>query len=334
MSAIALLLVGAVFVVSRSRPMNTPSDRPVSTTEAREIRLLFAGDIMLSRKIGKVMEDKNDYRFYFRKVASTTLDADIAFANLENPVSTGGVRSGSIYSFRADPKTLEGLRYAGFDVVSVANNHIFDYGKQAFYDTLAHLHDAGITAVGGGGDYEDAHAPRVITVGKTRVAFLAYTDLVPASLGLASSTPAVSTLGLSQILSYEKKRDIASTTVPALIRDIKVARESADTVVVSIHWGDEYQTKHNRVQERIAKLAIDAGADIIVGHHPHVVQEVEEYNGGLIIYSLGNFVFDQNFSDDTRLGLVVEVTMHDGVRAHSVQKEVAFTDDYQAYFVE
>lgn len=285
-------------------------------TEPREIRLLFAGDVMLSRTIGAVAAIKKDYRFYFRNVASTTRAADIAFANLENPVSTGGIRSGSKYSFRGDPKTLEGLKYAGFDIVSIANNHIWDYGRTAFLDTLLNLRESGIVAVGGGEDYEKAHAAKIVAVGKTRIAFLAYTNLIAPSLGLASSTPAISRFD----------DDILQT-------DILRAKEQADVVVVSFHWGDEYETKHNTEQERVARLAIDAGAKIIVGHHPHVMQETEEYNGGLILYSLGNFIFDQNFSKDTRRGLMVEVMLEGNDIVGIVYKEIAFNEDYQPYLV-
>ncbi len=282
----------------------------------KETRLVFVGDIMLSRNIGKAMAEKSDYRFFFRKIASTTPSADVAFANLETPVSTRGILSGSIYSFRTDPKALEGLKYAGFDVVSIANNHIWDYGRQAFKDTLVSLAESGITAVGGGENYEDAHTPKVITVGKTKIAFLAYTNLISPFLGGASSTPAISRFD-DDIL----KADIAK------------AKKYADVVIVSFHWGDEYHTKHNKEQERVGKLVIDAGANLVVGHHPHVVQEVEEYKGGYILYSLGNFIFDQNFSEDTSHGLLVEVTFLGNKITSVTKKQVVFSDDYQPYLM-
>lgn len=282
-----------------------------------DIRMVFVGDIMLSRNIGQSMEQKKDYTFFFASTTAFTTSADIAFANLENPVSTGGIRSGSIYSFRADPRAIAGLTYGGFDVVSIANNHIWDYGKQAFNDTLAHLSENGIIAVGGGEDYETAHTPKLLTVRNTRVAFLAYTNLISAQLGLASSTSAVA--------RYDDE---------ILKADIAKAKLATDIVVVSFHWGDEYKTTHNAEQERVGKLAIDAGATIVVGHHPHVVQEVEEYNGGLILYSLGNFIFDQNFSTDTRRGLAVEVVLEENRISKVIKRGVSFTNAYQPYLAE
>lgn len=290
--------------------------KPLAQTTREEITMVFVGDIMLSRNIGEIMAEKKDYRFHFLKIASTTKTADIAFANLENPISLRGIRSGSVYSFRADPKALEGLKYAGFDAVSIANNHIWDYGKQAFKDTLANLSESGIVAVGGGESYEEAHAPKIIEVGGMRIAFLGYTNLISASLGLASSTPAVA--------RFDDK---------ILKTDIARAKKISDFIVVSYHWGDEYETKHNAEQERIAKLAIDLGANLVIGHHPHVVQEeVEEYKDGLIAYSLGNFIFDQNFSKDTSHGLILEVVVKDNKIVSVTQKRIAFNDDYQPYF--
>ncbi|KKW11629.1 MAG: Capsule synthesis protein, CapA [Parcubacteria group bacterium GW2011_GWA2_49_9] len=282
---------------------------------SQEVTMVFAGDIMLSRKIGELIATNEDGTFPFASTTELISSADIAFANLENPVSTGGIRSGSIYSFRADPSVLERVQKAGFKVVSIANNHIWDYGRQAFLDTLAHLSESGIAAVGGGMNYDEAHEPKMFTVGETNIAFLAYTNLLPASLGLASSTPAVA--------RYDDD---------VLQKDIKHAKGLAGLIVTSFHWGEEYQTKHNAEQERIAKLAIDSGANLVIGHHPHVAQEVEEYNGGWIAYSLGNFVFDQNFSDDTKHGLALLVTVVDDKITDVTQKQVAFTDDYRPYF--
>ena len=286
----------------------------VAESREREIHLLFAVDIMLSRSIGQLLQIKRDYLFPFRNTATTTQAADIAFANLENPVSTGGIRSGSIYSFKADPKALEGVKFGGFDVVSIANNHIWDYGKQAFNDTLGNLSKNGIVAVGGGANYTEAHSPKILTVGKTRFAFLAYTNLIAAFLGTASSTPAVS--------RYNDK---------ILKADITHAKELADFIIISFHWGDEYHTTHNVEQERIAKFVIDAGANLVVGHHPHVTQEVERYKSGYIFYSLGNFIFDQNFSKDTEHGLTVEVTVKGSNITNVRKREVTFNADFQPH---
>ncbi len=273
--------------------------------------LIFVGDVMLSRVIGNLMVKHNDWQYPFALVADELARADLTFGNLENPISSRGTKVGSVYSFRADPRSVEGLTKAGFDVLSIANNHIWDYGRAAFEDTLKVLIDNGISPVGGGESYEAAHAPVVREVKGTKIAFLAYTNLLPASL--------------NQLVAYPGEEAVA--------RDVELARSMADIVVVSFHWGEEYETKHNRYQERLAHLAIDHGADLVVGHHPHVAQEVEAYRGGYIAYSLGNFVFDQNFSPETKFGLLLEVKLKgkklDSVTPHRVE----FTPTYQPFLV-
>lgn len=309
-----IAICAGLFFAKREPTVTKVEKTPIVKTEHEEVQLIFAGDIMLSRLIGKIMETKKDYHFPFLKIASTTEQANIAFANLENPISSRGVKSGSVYSFRADPKVIAGLKFAGFDVVSIANNHIWDYGKEAFMDTRVILNKNNITSVGGGENYQEAHRAIIKTVGKTRIAFLAYTNLIAVSLGQASSTPA-----------------IARFTDKILMADITQAKKFSDVVIVSFHWGDEYQTKHNAEQERVGKLAIDAGASIVIGHHPHVVQAVEKYNNGYVAYSLGNFIFDQNFSKDTSRGMLLSVLVRDKKIAEVKEIPIVFTKDYQPY---
>ncbi len=292
-----------------------PVPEPAQKRERRAATLLFVGDIMLSRNIGKVMAEQNDWRYPFLKVADTLASADLTFGNLEGPISSRGVKQGSIYSFRADPRSAEGLAYAGFDVVSLANNHLWDYGAEAFLDTLDVLTNADISYAGGGADFKAAHGPAVWEANGIKVAFLAYTNLVPASLTKEAAQPAT-----------------ASADIAQMTADITSAKAEADAVVASFHWGEEYQTAHNAYQERVAKAAIDAGALLVIGHHPHVAQEVERYNGGVIAYSLGNFVFDQNFSKDTRTGLALRVTLADGAVESIEEMTVKFTPDFQPYF--
>ena len=278
--------------------------------------LLFVGDIMLSRGIEDVMEKNNDWRYPFLRTADFLRNADLTFGNLEGPISKNGTKMGSIYSFEADPQSVEGLLYSGFDVLSVANNHIWDYGAEAFGDTLKILKDNGISYIGGGSSYDEAHQPVVREIKGTKIAYLGYTNLLPQSLGLKSSKPAVAFPDEDQI-----------------ILDIQKAKALANIVIVSFHWGEEYETHHNSFQENLAHTAIDAGADLIVGHHPHVVQEVEKYNGGYIAYSLGNFVFDQNFSEDTKSGLLLTATLKDKKITEINQRQVKFNSSYQPFLV-
>ena len=304
------LLAGAqvetIFAEEKKNVLQNQSDHTPVT-------ILFVGDIMLSRAIGRIMVKKQDWTYPFLLTGDFLKGADITFGNLEGPISSRGVNIGSIYSFRADPKTAEGLAYAGFDVMSIANNHMWDYGRESFMDTMSILSSYQIDYVGGGENYAKAHTPLVRDVRGTKVAFLAYTNLLPKFLGTVDAKPSV---------AFPDDMD-------QMILDIRNAKAMADVVIVSFHFGDEYSTKHNAYQKKLAYTAIDSGASVIIGHHPHVVQEVEAYNGGYIAYSLGNFVFDQNFSADTGKGLVGKVTLIDKKIVNFETYEVGFNETYQ-----
>jgi len=222
---------------------------------------------------------------------------------------------GSKYSFRTEPEAIPALAQSGFDVMSIANNHIWDWGKDAFLDTITILDQNNIKHIGGGVDFNTAHSPVLIERNGIIFAYLGYSKLVPTFLQASTSVPSV-----------------AYPSVENIQNDIANARNlGAEVIVVSFHWGTEYETEHDAEQERLAHVAIDAGALIVVGHHPHVGQEIEKYKDGLIVYSLGNFIFDQNFSEDTRKGLVVEVVIEDGKIKSYKPIEIKFTKDYQPF---
>ena len=276
--------------------------------------IVLVGDIMLSRGVGWIMVSNADYRYPFLNTAEFLSAADITFGNLEGPISSRGVNLGSIYSFRADPSAVQGLEFAGFDVVSIANNHIFDWGADALNDTVSILKSGGIESVGAGVNYSDANKPVVVNMGGTTVGFLAYTTLYPQSLKAAGEGA-----GVSDIDKIENSvEDLAKST---------------DIVVVSMHWGEEYEIKSNEFQKELAHRVIDSGADIVVGHHPHVIEEIEKYNGGWIIYSLGNFVFDQTFSDETRTGMVANAIIKGNKVIDVETKQVHISETFQPEFI-
>lgn len=286
------------------------------TQPERPASLVFVGDIMLSRAIGRIMANENDWSYPFREIRNTIAAADLAVGNLEGPISNRGANQGSIYSFRADPRAVIGLADAGFDVLTVANNHIWDYGPDAIRDTLTYLAAAGIAAVGGGEDSGSAHAPAFRTINGIRIAFLGYTNLIPRNRDHPDASPASAYLDLD-----------------AALADIARARTEADIVVVLIHWGNEYETRALSLQRDIARALIDNGATLVIGHHPHVVQEVEQYGGGLVAYSLGNFVFDQNFSPDTKRGLMLRVILNrNGIESFE-EIPIAFTKTFQPHAI-
>ncbi|MEK7187438.1 MAG: CapA family protein, partial [Patescibacteria group bacterium] len=152
-----------------------------SQTVEKEVKVMFVGDVMISRAVGDKIEKAKNPNYPFILVASTTQSMDILFANLETPISTRGKNQGSIYSFRADPKVVNGLVFAGFDVVSLANNHIWDWGKDALSDTVEILQKNNIATVGAGKNLEEAEKPAVIKKKGTTFAFLGYTNLLPKS---------------------------------------------------------------------------------------------------------------------------------------------------------
>lgn len=285
---------------------------PAPTSAPRDITLRFVGDIMLSRSVGDTMRVLNDWRWPFALIASTTRSADLIFGNLETTISSRGFASGCGFCFRADPRAAESLKFAGFDVVSIANNHIMDYGLVALEDTIALLASHSISSVGGGRTLQDARGPVIRTVRDTRIAYLAYTDMLPASKRATATSAGVNL--------YD---------ADAMVEDISRARSLADIVVVSFHTGTEYEPKHNALQERIYHGAIDAGADLVIGHHPHVVQELERYKNGWIAYSLGNFVFDQNWSDATRRGAMLDVIVRDNKIISVASRAIDISRQYQ-----
>lgn len=260
------------------------------------ITLMFVGDIMFDRGTEWMVNKhgKGDFKFLFLKIADDLNKADILFGNLESIISDKGTKVGSIHSFRADSKAIQGLTFAGFDILSVANNHIFDYGREAMEDSFKRLKEANIDYAGGGFNEKEAHSSMIKEVSDTKIAFLAYNNL-----------------GSKHWKAEGDRSGIAWLEKERLAEDIREAKRYADIIIVSMHFGQEYQSKSNSEQKFFAHLAIDSGTDLVVGHHPHVVQEVEEYKEGYIAYSLGNFIFDQGFSKETMQGLLLKVIVED-----------------------
>ncbi|MFH1188703.1 MAG: CapA family protein [bacterium] len=279
----------------------------------KEITLLFVGDIMLSRGVAYQTEKNGgDGRYPFLRIADVVRGADIAFGNLEGPLSDVGTDERNLYSFRADPKMMEGLVYAGFDVLSLANNHIGDWGHDALSDTVLRLKAANILPIGAGENYREANKVVVKKIGNTRFGFLAYTNLLP-----------------ERFVATEDRVGVSEWGIEKIKKDITLAKQKSDIVIVSFHWGEEYSKEPVMYQKEFARACIDAGADIIVGHHPHVVQPVERYKDGVIMYSLGNFVFDQNFSKETMRGLMVTVHVKEKKISDVQQKTTIISSGFQ-----
>ena len=289
-TGLAAVLAVGLFVSPLAAADNGGDDAAVS--------LALVGDVMLDETPGKQIEAGHDP---FSPFASILKAADIRVGNLECVVATGGNSDPEkIYTFRAHPRTLDVLK-RHFDAVTLANNHSGDFGPLAFGEMLLLLDRQGIAYFGGGVDLARAHEPLIIERKGLRIAFLGYNEFAPRSFEANYDRPG-----------------IAWSEDEQVCLDLAKARSwhRADLVIPVMHWGWEFERKGNPRQRQLARLLIEAGADVVIGGHPHVTQDVEMYRGKPIIYSLGNFVFDGFDSPEANTGwlLRLELDRH-GVRA-------------------
>jgi poly-gamma-glutamate synthesis protein (capsule biosynthesis protein) len=275
-----------------------------------QVSLIAVGDIMLGdhplyvgRGVGAKIKQKGP-TFPFSEVASNLKEGDVIFGNLEAVLSNRGIDSKrlSSVSMRAAPEAVEGLTYAGFNILSLANNHILEHGEDAVSETMTILSRHDIKYVGVDTDITKAREPLIVDAKGIKIAFLAYC-LIPDK---------------TAYISINDPQEICS--------DVRKAKPQADVVVVSLHWGNEFMEKPSPSQVRLAHQIIDAGASVILGHHPHVLQGVETYKKGIIAYSLGNFIFDQIFLEETRYGVILECLLSkDGAVGYKLLP--TYTDD-------
>jgi poly-gamma-glutamate synthesis protein (capsule biosynthesis protein) len=238
------------------------------------VRLAAVGDVLLARGVGRHIK-KHGVAYPFAKIKDTISRADLAFFNLECTLSKRGTPHRRRFLFRADPALAATLRASGFDVASLANNHTMDFGRDAFVDTIDAVRKSGMTAVGGGKDRADALRVQVVRENGLRIGFVAYTDIPSGGVVRLGDRPTVAGANLDEVAGQIRK-----------------AKSRCDVLVVSFHWGVEYMTRPTERQKRLAHLCIDSGADLILGHHPHVLQTTEVYKGKPVVYSMGAFVWD------------------------------------------
>lgn len=263
----------------------------LTTRNLQTTTLFFAGDIMLSRNVADKIYKANDFTLPFKNISEEISKADIAFANLESPFLNTGKHNNQGLVFNADPQSILGLKTVGFDILSTANNHALDQGIKGLDFTLKHLIDNRIIPTGATNSKGESVLP-TITKNELTFGFLSYSY---AGLNDESKT---SSIHVNNFNDLEKlKADI-----------IAMKGHTADIVIVSMHAGTEYTRTPTPAQVTFAHAAIDAGADLVIGSHPHWIQTIEKYNDKWIFYSLGNFVFDQMWSTDTREGLTVFIT--------------------------
>ncbi|MCA0297649.1 MAG: CapA family protein [Proteobacteria bacterium] len=272
----ALLLSSALLAAS-----------PMAHASSGDASLIFVGDIMVAETPGELIARGEDP---FQPFAALLSSHDVRIGNLECVVATTGTAEEKPYTFRADPRTLPVLK-RHFDAVSLANNHSGDFGKAAFAEQLALMDKAGLPYFGGGRDATAAHAPWIVERNGVRIALLGYVEFKPRSFEADASRPGVAWSG--------EDDDV--------IEDIIAARRvhRADIVIPFMHWGWEDEPDPSPRLRAFARRMIDAGADMVVGGHPHVTQGAEYYRGKPIIYSLGNFLFNGFDTPATTTGWVL-----------------------------
>nr|WP_306304739.1 CapA family protein [Paenibacillus pini] len=256
----------------------------ISSGPEKKVLIQFAGDMIFSGKVEDQLE-KNGYSYPFDKLGNLFQKDDLTLANLETPVTTRGVGAkNKQFVFKSSPLALDALHAAGMDVVNLANNHILDQGIEGLLDTISYLDSSGIKYVGAGKNKKSAYEPEYVNRNGITIAVLGFTRVSPETSWFAGS----SNPGVAQL--YEPSQALKS---------VAEARKKADLVIVMTHWGIERSLKPNDNQQMLAHSLVDAGADLIIGGHPHVLQGMEQYKGKWIAYSTGNFIFTKSSTPAT-----------------------------------
>lgn len=258
---------------------------------AKEITMVFSGDILLSSYVLNNYENRGIDGVVSEELLREMQNADLTMVNEEFPFSARGTQAqDKQFTFRVDPSYVKILQEMGIDVVTLANNHALDYGTEALSDSFQTLDDAGIAYVGAGDSRERAAEAYITELGGKTFGFLAASRVIPeVSWNIDNQQPGM-------LCTYDST---------ALCEAIKKAKENCDYVAVYVHWGIERENMPQDYQRQLGKAYIDAGADIVIGSHPHVLQGIEYYNGKPIVYSLGNYIFNQSIEKTMLLKVTV-----------------------------
>lgn len=296
---LSALFVGAGLWYSVRPATKTEAEKPVNSS----ISVLVGGDVNMGRQTGKkILAGEIDYPFV--NIADTLKSADVTFVNLESQLADLGGETQSPtseYRFAGPPDGAKSIANAGIDIVSLANNHMWDYGKARLEETLKNLDEAGVKYVGANMDPEKVWEPVVMEVKGKKIAWLAMTNLLNG----------YEKVGAGQYVAYQ---DGAK-----LIEEIQNIKDSVDWVLVSIHSGTEYVEEPSEALVKMSHDLIDAGADAILAGHPHVPQRIENYNDKPIFYSFGNFAFWQPFSFWTQNSFLAKFKL---TKAHQVEYDI------------
>ncbi len=276
-----------------------PSPTPVPTPIPANITICAVGDIMLGRGVGSRLEEQGkSVEYPFEKVRDMLRTGDIVFCNIEHPItdSTHCLDRSRKIILGCATKYMESINNAGFNMVNLANNHIMDFYGEGLMDTIALLDENGIVHAGAGAGMEEARKPALMQVNGMKAGMLAYTNY--AELVFAGDP-------YFKFEAEEDKPGVAPRKLEYILEDMENLREHVDLLIVSLHWGIEESFNISTEQVEFAHKIIDSGADIILGHHPHQFQGMEIYKGKPIIYSMGNFIFDQNDPENQEAFILV-----------------------------
>ena len=304
--ATAMTPTARALTIDGRHPLREPEDYPLRTDGSAPgavVTMSLVGDLMLGRRVGTSI--RNDPAAPLRPTAGRLAGADLTIGTFESTLSRFGPPTQND-AFSADPEVLAGLELAGFDLLSLANNHVGDFGARSLVDTVRRLQRAGFATVGAGADAAEARKPVVLEANGLRIGVLAFNSIGETPRARPNRPGAV-TLAMQPRLGNLDRDDLAAMT--GAIRDLG---ETADAVLVLPHWGEQYTPVAVRDQRRVARALVDAGADLVIGSHPHVVQGVDAAGSSFIAYSLGNYVFDMDFSIPTQQGVILEVTLWGG----------------------
>jgi gamma-polyglutamate biosynthesis protein CapA len=247
--------------------------------QSDEISIISTGDVMLGRAVNIKTIGYKDFTWAFKNIKDTIKNADLAIINLETPLFSNCPKKNDGMIFCASDQHIEGLKTSGIDAASLSNNHTFNYGQKGVNDTQRILETNDIIPFG-------MQNPHYITGNDFKIALLGYNQIECTQIR-------------PDCIDLEKIKN-----------EIKIAKGNSDFIIMMFHWGNEYQNQPTNFQKELAHKAIDAGADLILGNHPHWIQPLEIYSDKLIVYSHGNTIFDQMWSQKTREGILVETSIH------------------------
>ncbi|MCA0987590.1 CapA family protein [Guptibacillus algicola] len=297
-----LLVVGVLSLVvvnpsKSSEAVNSQAHTEITRELSKELsskassyNITVVGDVMFDWSIKTAMSTEGP-NYPLQHISPLIKDSDLSILNLETAIGTSGHKQDKLYTFQSPPASAKAMKDAGFDLVSLANNHAMDFGREGLYETIDLLKQADLNYIGAGKNENEAYRAYSDTINNHKIDILGFSQVLPAISWYANEDG-----GLAS--GYQQDR---------VIEHIKKSAANCDTTIVYLHWGTERTIQPSASQRNFAHTMIDAGADIIIGSHPHVLQGMEYYNGKPILYSLGNFLFPDYVDGDSADTVIAKI---------------------------